>query len=49
MLQIMTYKERFGHYPQEVQADKIYLNKENRKLLILFQKVCLNKAKKEGV
>lgn len=33
MLQIMTYKERFGYYPQEVQADKIYLSKENRKLL----------------
>ena len=25
MLQIMAYKECFGYYPQEVQADKIYL------------------------
>ena len=33
LLQIQTYKERFGYYPREVQADKIYLNKENRKLL----------------
>lgn len=40
MLQIMTYKERFGYYPQEVQADKIYLNKENRKLLKKLGIVC---------
>lgn len=40
MLQIMTYKERFGYYPQEVQADKIYLNKENRKLLKKLDIVC---------
>lgn len=40
MLQIMTYKERFGYYPQEVQADKIYLNKENRKLLKNLGIVC---------
>lgn len=33
MPQISIYKERFGYYPKEVQADKIYLNKENRKLL----------------
>lgn len=33
LLQIQKYKERFGYYPREVQADKIYLNKENRKLL----------------
>ena len=33
LLQIQTYKERFGYYSREVQADKIYLNKENRKLL----------------
>ncbi|MGL5938144.1 MAG: transposase [Phocaeicola sp.] len=32
-LHLNLYKERFGYYPQEVQADKIYLNKENRKLL----------------
>ena len=31
--QIKNYKARFGYYPSEVQADKIYLNKENRKLL----------------
>lgn len=40
MLQIMTYKERFGYYPQEVQADKIYLSKENRKLLKKLGIVC---------
>lgn len=40
MLQIMTYKERFGYYPQEVQADKIYLNKENRKLLKKWGIIC---------
>lgn len=40
MLQIMAYKERFGYYPQEVQADKIYLNKENRKLLKKLGIVC---------
>ena len=32
-MQIENYKERFGYYPSQVQADKIYLNKENRKLL----------------
>lgn len=32
-LHIEKYKERFGYYPTEVQADKIYLTKENRKLL----------------
>ena len=26
-----AYKEGFGYYPREVQANKIYLNKENRK------------------
>lgn len=31
LLQIQTYKEGFGYYPREVQANKIYLNKENRK------------------
>ena len=40
ILQIMTYKERFGYYPQEVQADKIYLNKGNRKLLKDLGIVC---------
>lgn len=30
---IENYKKRFGVYPAEVQADKIYLNKENRSLL----------------
>ncbi len=40
MLQIMTYKERFGYYPQEIQADKIYLNKENRELLKELGIVC---------
>ncbi len=33
LLQLNTYKERFGYYPKEVQADKLYLNKDNRKLL----------------
>ncbi len=40
MLQIMTYKERFGYYPQEVQSNKIYLNKENHKLLKKLGIVC---------
>lgn len=40
MFQIMAYKERFGYYPQEVQADRIYLNKENRKLLKKLGIVC---------
>ena len=31
LLQILSYKEGFGYYPREVQANKIYLNKENRK------------------
>ena len=31
--QIESYKTRFGFYPAEVQADKIYLNRDNRKLL----------------
>lgn len=29
--QIEKYKERFGYYPASVHADKIYLNRENRK------------------
>lgn len=40
MLQIMAYKERFGYYPQEIQADKIYLNKENLNLLKKLDIVC---------
>lgn len=32
-LQIEQYKKRFKYYPEEIQADKIYLNKENRSLL----------------
>ena len=31
--QLENYRTRFGFYPAEVQADKIYLNKENRSLL----------------
>lgn len=27
---IEKYKERFGHYPQAILADKIYCNRENR-------------------
>lgn len=30
---IEKYKERFGYYPQTVLADKIYCNRENRKVL----------------
>lgn len=33
LLQIELYRERFGYYPQEIQADKIYLNKQNRAAL----------------
>lgn len=40
ILQINTYKKRFGYYPQEVQADKIYLTKDNRKLLKDLGIVC---------
>lgn len=40
LLQIQTYKDRFGYYPREVQADKIYLNKENRKLLKHLEIAC---------
>ena len=40
ILQINTYKERLGYYPQEVQADKIYLSKDNRKLLKDLDIVC---------
>lgn len=32
-LHIERYRERFGCYPAEVQADKIYMTKENRRLL----------------
>lgn len=32
-LQLETYKSRYGYYPREVQADKIYLGRENRRLL----------------
>lgn len=32
-IHLERYRERFGCYPEEVQADKIYLTKENRKLL----------------
>lgn len=31
--QLELYRKRFGFYPAEIQADKIYLNKENRALL----------------
>lgn len=37
---MQTFKERFGYYPQEGQADKIYLNKENRKSLKNLGIVC---------
>ena len=32
-LQIKLFKERFGYLPATILADKIYINKENRKLL----------------
>ena len=32
-LHVQRYKERFGHLPAVVLADKIYMNKENRKFL----------------
>lgn len=32
-LQIQLFKERFGHLPATILADKIYLNKANRKIL----------------
>lgn len=32
-IHLENYRNRFGCLPAEVQADKIYLNKENRKLL----------------
>lgn len=32
-LQIKLYKERFGYLPATILADKIYMNKENRKYL----------------
>lgn len=35
-LQLNLYKKRFGVYPEEVQADKIYLTKANRALLKEF-------------
>jgi len=33
MASVEKYKKRFGYYPQEVLADKIYCTRENRKLL----------------
>ena len=38
--QIDLYKERYGYYPKEIEADKIYLNKENRKILEDLHIVC---------
>lgn len=31
--QVEKYKEKFGHYPESVHADKIYANRENRRYL----------------
>jgi hypothetical protein len=33
MASVKKYKSRFGHYPAEVLADKIYCTRENRKHL----------------
>jgi len=33
LLQILLFKERFGYLPSTILADKIYLNKANRKIL----------------
>jgi hypothetical protein len=33
MTYVEKYRQRFGHYPQEVLADQIYCSRENRKLL----------------
>ena len=36
MSTVEKYKERFGYYPEEVMADKIYCNRDNRKALKLL-------------
>jgi hypothetical protein len=36
MATVEKYKQRFGHYPEEVLADKIYCNRENRVQLKLL-------------
>ncbi len=37
---LRLYKQRFGYYPEEVQADKLYLNKTNRRILRLMKIKC---------
>jgi len=33
MQYVQKYRQRFGHYPQEILADQIYCTRENRKIL----------------
>ena len=33
MIHLRRYKERFGKVPEKVEADKIYLNRKNRRIL----------------
>ena len=40
--QMELYKKRFGMLPQEVQADKLYLGKENRKYIKACHVDCYN-------
>lgn len=41
--QMELYKKRFGILPQEVQADKLYLGKENRKYIKACHVNCYNR------
>jgi hypothetical protein len=36
MLHLRAYKKRFGYLPAKVEADKIYMNRRNRKILRLL-------------
>ena len=37
MIHLRCYKERFGKLPEKVEADKIYLNRKNRRILRLLR------------
>ena len=41
--QLELYKKRFGILPQEIQADKLYLGKENRKYIKACHVNCYNR------